>query len=120
MSELFPRVEVNDCMMSIYFMAAEAAKSYVVTCVMDYTDFGDLVGIEVLDWRDQLSGGHIDGPSPSGYPRWSYDAEIDALYVRTSDARGQNQQRTTASVDVDASQRVAALQIALPSPITRS
>jgi hypothetical protein len=120
MNELFPRVEISDGMMSIYFMAAEATQSYVVTCVMDYTDFGDLVGIEILDWRNQLSGGHIDGPSASEYPRWSYDDEIDALYIRTSDARGQNQQRTTASIDLDARQRVVTLQIALPSPITRS
>jgi hypothetical protein len=35
-------------MMSIYFMAAAAAQSCVVTCVMDYTDFGDLVGIAVV------------------------------------------------------------------------
>jgi hypothetical protein len=120
MNGLFPRVDISDSMMSIYFMAVAAAQSFVVTCVMDYTDFGDLVGIEVLDWRKQLSGGRIDGPSVSEYPRWSYDDEIDALYIRTSDARGQNQQRTTASVDLDASQRVVALQIALPSPTARS
>jgi hypothetical protein len=120
MNGLFPRIDISDCMMAIYFMAADAAQSYVVACVMDYTDFGDLVGIEVLDWRKQLSGGRIDGPSTSEYPRWSYDDEIDALYIRTSDARGQNQQRATASVDLDASQRVVALQIALPSPTTRS
>lgn len=120
MKGLFPRVEISDSMMSIYFMTTDVAQSCVVTCVMDYTDFGDLVGIEVLGWRKQLSSGRIDGPSPSEYPRWSYDDEIDALYIRTSDARGQNQQRTTASVDLDASQRVVALQIALPSPTTRS
>jgi hypothetical protein len=120
MNGLFPRVEITEGMMAIYFMAADTAQSYVVTCVMDYTDFGDLVGIEILDWHKQLSGGRIDAPSASEYPRWSYDDEIDALYIRTSDARGQNQQRTTASVDLDASQRVVALQLALPSPATRS
>ena len=120
MNESFPRVEIIDGMMSIDFVASDATRSHTVTCVLDYTDFGDPVGIEVLDWSHQLSGGYIDAPSVSGQVRWSYDDEIDALYIHTSNARGQNQQRTTATVRLDASQRVVALLIALPSPPTRS
>ena len=40
-------------MMSIDFMVRDATRSHTATCVMDYTDFGDPVGIEVLDWKHQ-------------------------------------------------------------------
>jgi hypothetical protein len=119
MNESFPFVEIANGVMSIHFMASSPVRSLTVSCVIDYSDFGDLVGIELLDWRRQLSGGQLDVPSSSGQLRWSYDDEIDALYLHTSDARGENQQRTTATVQLDALRRVVALTLVLPTPVTR-
>jgi hypothetical protein len=78
------------------------------------TDFGDVIGGEILDWRRHLSGGVIDVPSPSGQFRWSYDDEIDALYIHVTAGRGQIQMRSTGTVDLDSDQRVLSLGVTLP------
>jgi len=120
MNESFPLAEIADGIMTVSFMDSDTTKSIDVTCVVDYTDFGDVVGIEILDWRHQLSGGQIDAPSASGQLRWSYDAEIDALYIHTTDTRGQNQRRMTATAKLDAKQRVVTVEVPLPSPVARA
>lgn len=119
MNEHLPLIEIADGIISVRFAESVTEQLLDVTCVIDYTDFGDVVGVEILDWRHQLSGGQIDAPSDSGLPRWSYDDEIDALYIHTTDGGGQNQQRTTAAVKLDASRRVVTVEIPLPSPTTR-
>jgi uncharacterized protein YuzE len=119
MNESLPLVEVVDGIISVRFMESATTQSVDVTCVADYTDFGDVVGIEILDWRHQVSGGQIDAPHASGQLWWSYDDEIDALYIHTIGGRGQNQQRTTATVKLDANQRVVTVEMALPSPVAR-
>ena len=119
MNESFPLLEITNSRISIRFVDSDTTQSIDVTCVVDYTDFGDVVGIEILDWCHQLSGGQVDAPSVSGQLRWSYDNEIDALYIHTTDGRGQNQKRMTATVTLDANQRVVTLEVARPSPMTR-
>jgi uncharacterized protein YuzE len=120
MTESFPLAEIADGIMTVRFRESDATKVINITCVVDYTDFGDVVGIEILDWRHQLAGGQIDAPPASGQLRWSYDAEIDALYIHTTDARGQNQRRMTATAKLDAKQRVVIVKVPLPSPVART
>lgn len=67
-----------------------------IDCVVDLTDFGEVVGVEVLDVSRQLAGGVVDPPTLQGEIRWSYDDEIDALYVHVADGRGQMQRRSIA------------------------
>jgi hypothetical protein len=50
------------------------------TSVVDQNDFGDVTGVEILDFRRQLTGGVVDAPAASGRVRWSYDSEVDAFY----------------------------------------
>lgn len=64
-----------------------------VDAVVDRTDCDDLVGVEILDVRRQLKGASVLEASSAAYPHWSYDPEIDALYVHVSAGRGQRQRR---------------------------
>jgi nucleoside diphosphate kinase len=120
MNESMPTVVSADGVISVYFLDSNVTQSIEVACVVDFTDFRVVVGIEILDWHRQLSGGQIGRPSASGQLRWSYDHEIDALYIHTNDGRGQNQERTTCTVRLDANQRVVTVQVPLPSPVVRS
>ena len=84
-------------------------------CVLDLTDFGDVIGVEVLDLARQLDGGAMDPPRSKGAISWSYDDEIDALYIHVADGRGQVQRTATASAYIDTSGRVVRLEIAVPT-----
>jgi uncharacterized protein YuzE len=115
MSHSFPSVEVSEGNLSISFLDSTPSRSVEVSCVVDLTDFGDVIGVEVLDWRHQLSGGLLDAPRASGQVRWSYDEEIDALYVHVMDGRSQTQLPATAKVSLDSRQRVVCLEVPVPS-----
>jgi uncharacterized protein YuzE len=79
--------------------------------VIDLTDFGDVVGVEVLDLRQQLRGGIVSPPVHEGLPRWSYDDEIDAFYIRLLDSTAPRQQPITGTAVLDDSGRLTALEI---------
>ena len=117
MNEPMPTVVSADGVISVRFLDSDVTQSIEVVCVVDFTDFGVVVGIEILDWHRQLSGGQIDSSSASGKLRWSYDQEIDALYIHTGDERGQNQEGTICTVRLDANQRVVTVDVPLPLPI---
>jgi hypothetical protein len=105
-------------MLSICFGDSAVERSADVTCMVDLNDFGDMIGVEVLDWRRQLSGGRLDAPSAFGQVRWSYDDEIDAFYVQIMDGRGQVQRRAKGVAGIDGDQRVVRLDVPVPSHVT--
>lgn len=113
MSESFPAVVNAHGTLSIYFSDSIATRSVEIACVVDLTDFDDVIGVEILKWGGQLSGGRIDVPSPSGQFRWSYDNEMDALYIHVKLGRGQIQKRSAGTVSLDSDQRVLNLEIPL-------
>jgi len=81
--------------------------------VVDVTDLGDLVGLEILDFRSQLGSAE---PSPSagdGLPRWTYDEEMDAFYVRVADGTADTQRTVVGTAALDGDGRVT--QIRIPS-----
>lgn len=49
----------------------------------------------MLDLRKQLTGGTVDPPSQDSTLRWSYDAEMDAVYLHVGEGPGQVQRRST-------------------------
>jgi len=83
--------------------------------VIDQTDFGDVVAIEILAFRDQLDGGFLESPQ-SVAVRWSYDAEVDAVWVLVMQGRSQVQTSVVATVGLDAAQRVVRLEAPVPPP----
>jgi hypothetical protein len=77
------------------------------------TDFGDLVGLEILDFRRQLDSAE---PSPSlrdGLPRWTYDDEMDAFYVRVAEGMADTQRSVIGTALLDEAGRVTQLRIPL-------
>jgi hypothetical protein len=110
----FPHATISEETISIQFSDTLVSQSAQVACTVDLTDFSDVVGIEALDWRKQLSGGTLDAPSSQGRVRWSYDDEMDAIYIRVSDGRGQIQRSAVGEAGLDSDRRVVRLDVPRP------
>ena len=115
MRQSFPSAVITDGIVTICFSDSVASQSFKVACVVDLTDFGDVLGIEVLGWQRQLSGGKIVAPSVSEGVRWSYDGEIDALNIRLREGYSQVQRPATCVVSLDSGRGVVCLELSVPS-----
>jgi uncharacterized protein YuzE len=108
-----PSAAIDLGVLCFRFFDSPAIRSIDIDCVADLTDFGDVVGIEILDLRGQLAGGMVEPPKSDGDFRWAYDEEIDALYLRVTDARGQVQRSLTAQARLDSLGRFVQLDVDL-------
>ena len=115
MTHFVPRVATGNGMLSIQFADSDIARSTNVDCVLDLTYLGDVVGVEILDLRRQLSGGRVEALSAGGQIQWSYDDEIDAFYVQILEDRAQVQRSATGKAHLDSGNRVVRLEVPVPS-----
>ena len=117
MTEFHPFAELRGDVLHLQISGADAVRSFEVRCVVDLTDFGEVVGVEILDLVRQLGGGEMDPPRHKGAISWSYDDEIDALYVHVAEGRGQVQRSLMATAHVDPSGRVVAVAVPVPETV---
>lgn len=115
MTDFRPTSYFRDDVLHVVFIDIESTRTVELRCVLDQTDFGDVVGIEVLDLARQLEGGVVDPPRGTGEIRWSYDNEIDALYVHVGEGRGQVQRTATLSAHLSRAGTVVGLSFPWPS-----
>jgi uncharacterized protein YuzE len=113
----FPSASLSEETLAVRFSDSLVSRSVEVACVVDQTDFGDVIGVEILDFRRQLTGGMIEGLRSAGQIKWSYDPEMDALYVHLTDGRSQVQVSVIGRISLDSSQRVVLLEAAIPAAI---
>ena len=79
--------------------------------VLDKTMMGEVIGLEILGVKQQLEGGHaLPGPVV-GFPRWSYDDEIDALYVRIADGSAHMQKMVSGTALLDGFGSILSLEV---------
>jgi uncharacterized protein YuzE len=107
-------VTADEGVLHVRLLESEPVRSLEVSCVVDATDFGEVVGIEILDVSRQLAGGIVDPVMLQGGIRWSYDDEVDALYVHIADGRGQAQRTTAVGARLDSTGRLVQLDVPLP------
>lgn len=79
--------------------------------VVDRSEYGDVVGVEILDFRRQLGARAVPTQSPLRLPRWSYDEEMDAFYLRVSEDSAPVQWPTVAVAAFDADGRLASIEV---------
>ena len=79
--------------------------------VLDLTGLGDVVGFEILDFRRQLNATSPPANELVPLPRWSYDDEIDAFYVRLAEGTASVQRSVVGLADVDERGRIIRLKI---------
>lgn len=116
MSEFNPLVERQDDLLRITLRPHLGVLSLMsLRCVIDLTFLGEVVGVEVLDFGRQLSGGTAPSCLNNGDVRWSYDPEVDAFYVHVSDGPGQVQHADTAIAYLDSDGQLTVLELQNPS-----
>jgi hypothetical protein len=110
MSDVEPTFVRRDGLARLVIQTLEPTASLGLECVIDTDDFHEIVGIEVLDFRRQLDGGYVGASPTSGFPRWSYDSEIDAAYFRLVDGRAQHQKRILGVAFLTSTKSVARIE----------
>jgi uncharacterized protein YuzE len=83
--------------------------------VLDLDEAGEALAIEVIDLAQQ-SGAATEaiagnGGDPNSFPRWSYDAGSDSLYVRLRKGRSRTQRERDAKVLVTQDGRIVGLRV---------
>lgn len=101
--------EVADGLFHVRMAESSAATELPAECVVDRTGMGEIVGIEILDFRRQLGGATVSPGSDSGALHWSYDPEMDAFYVRCAREHAPVQIKTTCVALLDPERRVVEL-----------
>lgn len=115
MSLEFPSATLRSGTLVIRFQEGMVSRSVPVTCVIDQTDFGDVLGLEILAFRRQISGGLLEGARSANEVRWSYDEDEDVFYVHVMDGRSQIQTSIVGQVGLDVAHRVVLLEAPVPS-----
>jgi uncharacterized protein YuzE len=83
--------------------------------VVDVTYLGEVVGVEVLDFRRQLSGATAPASPAGSSIRWSYDPEIDAFYLHVTDGPAQVQRDEMAVAYLSSDNQLTGLQLRIPT-----
>jgi len=112
-TEFRPFFEIRDNVLHLHILSSDATNSSQLRCVLDLTDLGQVIGVEVLDLTAQLDGGVIAPSRSSGEIQWSYDAEIDALYIHVASGRGQVQRSVVANAELDDAGRIVEISVPL-------
>lgn len=111
MSDFRSAASIDGGVLLVHLLSSPAARSAPVECVVDLTRLGEVVGVEVLDLKRQLAVPVVEAPESDGGVRWSYDDEIDALYLRITNERGQVQKTAKAEAKLDSLGRLVELSI---------
>ena len=111
MNEFKPTVTVGDGVMTLNLTPTSRASRLDFDCVIDQTDLGEIVGVEILDLVRQLGGGRAPCALLAGFPRWSYDEEIDAFYIHLAAGRAQVQKSGSCTAYVDQEGQLSALEV---------
>lgn len=82
--------------------------------IVDQNAFGDVVGVEILDLRSHLGSGRVPRGTAAGFPRWSYDEEIDAFYVRLTEETAPVQTRVAGTTVIDGAGVLLSLEVPVP------
>jgi uncharacterized protein YuzE len=94
----------------IVFSEAERIDQKEVECVLDLDEFGELIGIEILPFEEQL-GARPPMNTRDGFPRWSYDPMADGFYVRLKDHLARKQESAKGRAAIDSQGAVVGLSV---------
>lgn len=94
----------------VVFRETEPSREVAFECVLDVDVFGEVLGIEVLDFQGQIGTKPPPYDSSKGLPNWSYDQEIDAFYARFIDRYSPRQEVRKGSAFVDSEGSVVCLE----------
>jgi hypothetical protein len=108
-----PRYMVHQGMFYVWFSGERSVKRHSFDCLLNVTDKGELVGIEIPDCRQQLEDASFPPARANGAFQWSYDAERDIFSVRLGQPSGGVQKESSGRARVDDQGAILDLQVTL-------
>jgi hypothetical protein len=110
-SSVIPNASVANGVLTAVLVAGHGALRVEFDGVIDQTALGEVVGLEILDLRSQLGDGEVPPAPRDGLPRWSYDDEIDAFYIRLTDDTAPIQKRVCGTAVLEGSGLLVSLEV---------
>lgn len=113
----YPNIVREDDSLDVVFSSSDVPLSKVrVRCVLDVDQFGEVIGIEILNLKDQVGNrclGAIEETlrKPVGDLHYSYNDDVDAFYLRVSEGRSVDQKAVDAVLVISDKGQVVSMQI---------
>lgn len=95
---------------TITIIAGESNRTSDFDGIIDLNGLGELVGVEILDFRRQ-TGAIAPRPMDASFPRYGYDAEIDAFYLHVAPGNAPKQEKAKGTVALDADNHILGLTV---------
>ena len=103
----WPKIRKEENSIAVEFApAAEASKLHPIEIVLDFSEYGDVLGIEIINLVFEV-GENALGIIKGSFPvddkgmRYSYDEHSDAFYLRLQPGRSSRQRSVNGSIILD-------------------
>jgi hypothetical protein len=83
-------------------------------CMLDLAETGEIVGVEIFDFRRQLEGATVAPVRSNDEVHWSYDQERDLFYLSIKPQHASNRMKTAGKSRLDSGHRLIGLHVAIP------
>ena len=105
-----PNIESDGDNLRIVLTTGEDIRAVPFEGVIDADDFGEIQGVEILGFREQIGVPPPVSTSEKAI-RWSYDHEVDAFYVRFSENMSSRQTTKSGQALLSGDGSVVALEV---------
>jgi hypothetical protein len=108
-----PRYRIDRGLLQVWFSGGRSVNRPSFDCLLNVTDAGEFVGVEIPDCRRQLEDVSFPAARADGAFQWSYDAERDIFSVHLGRPGGLVQKDSTGRARVDGQGSILHLQVTL-------
>jgi hypothetical protein len=111
---IFPSVLKGDNSITIIFRSEEIDKIHNIECVVDFNNFHELIGIEILDLKSQTECmvDNLDNfDNEEERIHTSYDREIDAFYIKISEGMSSEQRIEKVNIMLNEKKEIVQLKL---------
>jgi hypothetical protein len=108
-----PRYRIQRGTFYVWFGGQRSAEQTDFDCLLDVTEAGGFVGIEIPDCRRQLEGVTFPSAHASDMAQWSYDAGRDTFHLLLARPDGLVHKRSSGKARVDDRRSIVDLQVML-------
>jgi hypothetical protein len=116
-SRPLPAVRIEDGNLQATLSERDAVRTSPFECIVDRTGSGDLVGVEILSLHAQVGAiPPVTERTNDRAPRWSYDPEVDAFYLRVAVDTAPKQQKASGRAGIDESDMIVSIAVQLTPP----
>lgn len=110
----FPSILKSNNSIIIIFRSEEINKIYNVECVADFNNFHELIGIEILELKNQTEciTDNLDNfDNEKEHIHTSYDGEIDAFYLKISEGMSSEQKIEKVNIMLNEKKEIVRLEL---------